>query len=252
MNNDGLHSRNRVDSAGCVRNVTARQCLRRAVVSVLLVGLLVVGGGCTRSSPGPHDPLDTFTAHLDRRVPRLMDRYDVPGASLALVRDGDLVWSGAYGYADLARGRKMTTDAVFRAESISKSVTAWGVMRWVEEGRIDLDDPVQPYLADGALADNVGDAVAVRHLLSQNAGMPLGPIGAGVEYAPQSERTSLRAYLMAEVRPVRDPGTGFLYSNVGFNLLELLVEEVTGRDGAVGRLSLLFRGDLKSPGCARG
>lgn len=232
MNNDGLHSRDWVDFAGYVRHVTARRCLKRAVVSVLLMGLLVVGGCCTRSSPGPHDPLDTFTAHLDQRVPRLMDRYDVPGASLALVRDRDLVWSGAYGYADLERGRKMTTDAVFRAESISKSVTAWGVMRWVEEGRIDLDDPVQPYLGDGALADYVGDAVTVRHLLSQNAGMPLGPIGAGVEYAPQSERPSLRAYLTAEVRPVRDPGTGFLYSNVGFNLLELLVEEVTGRDFA--------------------
>jgi CubicO group peptidase (beta-lactamase class C family) len=196
------------------------------------VGLLVIVAGCSRSSPGPYDPLDAFTAHLDRRVPRLMERYDVPGASVALVRDGEPVWFDAYGYADLEGDRKMTLDAVYRAESISKSVTAWGVMALVERGQIDLDAPVQSYLGEGVVPDAIGQAITVRQLLSQNAGMPLGPIGAEVEYAPQGERPSLRAYLAEEVRPVREPGSGFLYSNVGFNLLELLIEEVTGRDFA--------------------
>lgn len=62
--------------------------------------------------------------------------------------------------------------------------------------------------------------------------MPLGPIGVETEYAPQSERPSLREYLAQEARLVREPGSGFLYSNVGFNLLELVIEEVTGRDFA--------------------
>ena len=161
-----------------------------------------------------------------------MRQYGVPGASIALVRDGELVWAGAYGYADLAQERKMTVDAVCRAESISKSVTAWGVMKLVEQGQISLDDPVQQYLGEEQLPDDIGPEVTVRRLLSQNAGMPLGPIGVGVEYAPQSEMPSLRDYLAQEVRLVRDPGSGFLYSNVGFNLLELLIEEVTGRDFA--------------------
>ena len=204
----------------------------KSVALVFFVLILLVGVSCSRPSIQPQDSLEAFTEHLDQRVPQLMRRYGVPGASIALVRDGELVWANAYGYADLAQERKMTVDAVCRAESISKSVTAWGVMKLVEQGKISLDDSVQQYLSDVQLPDNIGTEVTVRRLLSQNAGMPLGPIGAGVEYAPQSEMPSLHDYLAQEVRLVRDPGSGFLYSNVGFNLLELLIEEVTGRDFA--------------------
>ncbi len=226
------HEADSMAPAGRVPGIAARRQFGPGVVSVLLALVLVVGGSCTRPSFGTRDSLDAFTQYLDARVPRLMNQYDVPGASLALVRDGDLVWSGAYGYADLERERKMTVDAVYRVESISKSVTAWGVMRLVEQGRVDLDDPVQQHLEDWELPDNIGQEVTVRRLLSQSAGMPLGPIGVEAEYAPQSERPSLRDYLAQEARLVREPGSGFLYSNVGFNLLELLIEEVTGRDFA--------------------
>ncbi len=214
------------------RKIAARRRLRQAGVSAFLVLLLIVGTSCNGQSFGPQDSLDTFIEYLDGRIPRLMNQYGVPGASVALVREGTLVWSAAYGYADLEHERKMTVDAVCRAESISKSVTAWGVMRLVEQGRIDLDDPVQQHLGDWELPGDVGQEVTIRKLLSQNAGMPLGPIGVGVEYEPQSDMPPLRDYLAQEARPVREPGSGFLYSNVGFNLLELLIEQVTGRDFA--------------------
>ena len=215
-----------------MQNITARRRLKRVVLSTSLVLVLVFGVSCTQRSLGTQDSLDGFTQHLDTRIPRLMRRYDVPGASIALVRDGDLVWSAAYGYADLENEQRMTLDAVYRVESISKSVTAWGVMALVEQDRIDLDDPVQEYLGDWELPDDVGQEVTIRRLLSQSAGMSLGPIGVEVEYAPQSEPPSLQDYLAQEARLAREPGSGFLYSNVGFNLLELLVEEVTGRDFA--------------------
>ncbi|MBS3785085.1 MAG: beta-lactamase family protein [Anaerolineae bacterium] len=209
-----------------VRELAAQRKFRRAMMSTLLILVLLIGTSCTQRSP------DTFTEYLDGRIPRLMNQYDIPGASVAVVRDGDLVWSEAYGYADLEHERKMRVDAVYRAESISKSVTAWGVMRLVEQGRIDLDTPVQQYLDDWQLPDDTRQEVTIRRLLSQSAGMPLGPIGVAVEYAPQSAMPSLRDYLAQEARLVREPGSGFLYSNVGFNLLELLIEEVTGRDFA--------------------
>jgi len=209
---------------GRVRELAAQRKFRRAMMSTLLIMVLLIGTSCTQRSP------DIFTEYLDGRIPRLMNQYGIPGASVALVRDGDLAWSKAYGYADLEHERKMTADAVCRAESISKSVTAWGVMRLVEQGRIDLDAPVQQYLGDLELADDAGQEVTIRRLLSQSAGMPLGPIGVEVEYEPQSDMPSLRDYLAKETRLVREPGSGFLYSNVGFNMLELVIEEVTGRD----------------------
>jgi CubicO group peptidase (beta-lactamase class C family) len=126
----------------------------------------------------------------------------------------------------------MTTEAVFRGESISKPVTAWGVMTLVAAGRLDLDAPVQQYLDDWTFPMSAYDAqkVTIRQLLSNSGGLSLGIIGE--EYRPQDRMPSLRTYLSREVQLVREPGTEFAYSNAGFNLLELLVEEVTGRDFA--------------------
>ena len=151
---------------------------------------------------------------------------------MALVRAGELVWSGAYGYADLEHQRSMTVDAICRVESISKSVTAWGVMRLVQKGLIDLDEPAQKYLRtfDLPRSPQSGQQITVRRLLSGHAGLPLGTIGQSVEYPPGRGAPSLRDYLTDEVRLIREPGAGFAYSNVGFNLLELLIEEITGRD----------------------
>lgn len=209
--------------------------LRRiAIPAFFMLVLLLAGSGCTQVPVGPGDPLEAFTAHLDERVPRLMDRYDVPGATLALVQRGEVVWSGAYGYADREQRRAMTVDAVFRAESISKPVTAWGVMRLIEQGRVELDAPVERYLGGFEFPEtgHPGHAVTVRRLLSNSAGLPLGPIGTDAEYAPGSDMPSVRDYLAREARLVQEPGTGFVYSNVGFNTLELLIEEVTGRNFA--------------------
>ncbi len=180
------------------------------------------------------DSLEALTAHLDARIPALMSRYNIPGVSIALVRGGELVWSNAYGYANVEERRPMTVQSVCRAESISKSVTAWGVMKLVEQGLVELDAPAQNYLRDWQIPDSQFDeqAVTVRMLLSASAGMPLGEIGKAVEYAPGSEMPSLQDYLTREARLIQEPGSGYLYSNVGFNLLELLIEEVTGRDFA--------------------
>ncbi len=205
---------------------------RRTITLALFALALLISAGCAQKPVTPQDSLDTFSTHLDERVPALMKKYDIPGVSMALIQDGELVWSAAYGYADLAQEREMTVDAVCRAESISKSVTAWGVMRLVEQGVIDLDAPVQGYLHDWQLPETDDDqqAVTIRGLLSNTAGMPPGSIGE--EYQPQSEMPTLRENLTQEAHLIHEPGTGFLYSNPGFNLLELLVENVTGRDFA--------------------
>ena len=200
---------------------------------LLIAGVLGIAlSGCAGPSAEPSASLDTFTDHLDARLPALMDRYDVPGATLALVRAGEPVWTGAYGWADREQGRPMTTDALFRAESISKPVTAWGVMRLVDQGHVGLDDPVQQHLGDWTLPASEVDAqpITIRHLLSNSAGLALGTIGE--EYAPGSDVPPLRNYLTREVERIRPPGSAFAYSNAGFNLLQLLIESVTGRDFA--------------------
>jgi CubicO group peptidase (beta-lactamase class C family) len=213
---------------------------RRPQVDFWMVGLcalLILAAlslGCRSSPPVQQDSVAEFSAYFDRRIPQLLEKYSIPGVSMALVRNGQLVWSNAYGYADLEQRRIMRPDAVCRVESISKSVTAWGVMRLVEQGRLELDAPIQNYLHSWKLPQTAfdQDKITIRRLLSGNAGLPLGAIGKAVEYPPQGPMPTLRDYLNQEVRLLREPGSGFMYSNVGFNLLELLIEEASGRDFA--------------------
>lgn len=222
-----IANRNRFDLIGM------RRFYRRSALPLfmIMIGLVL---SCQAVKLKAQDSLEQFSAFLDGRIPELMEKYDIPGVSMALVHKGRPVWSKAYGYADLQQKRPMTVDAICRVESISKSVTAWGVMRLVEQGFIDLDAPAQTYLPDFRLpqSEPSGQQITVRRLLSGNAGLPLGTIGKSVEYAPQSPMPTLPDFLKIEVRLLNEPGAGFMYSNVGFNLLELLIEEVTGQDFA--------------------
>ncbi len=203
----------------------------RAPLAAFAMGLGIVVGvlGCAQQAVDVHAPVDAFMAHLDTTVPRLMRAYDVPGVAVALVHEGRVAATAAYGYADRDRGVRLSVDAVFHTGSISKSVSAWGVMRLVEQGLIGLDDPLQQHLGDWEIpaSPHPAHAITLRRALSHTAGVALGPIG--VAYPPDGVVPSLREALTRDVRVVREPGTGFQYSNPGFDLVELAVEQVTGR-----------------------
>lgn len=173
---------------------------------------------------------ETFVSYLDARIPALMADYEITGTTVALVRKGRIVWTGAYGYADLEAGREITADTYFRVQSISKPVTAWGVLKLAAQGKIELDAPVGQYIKSWSFPQSQfsTDKITVRQLLSHYSGMPLGDVM--IIFSPQEEMPSLKESLSATAYAVQEPGAAFLYSNVGFNLLELLIEEVTGRD----------------------
>ncbi len=199
--------------------------------SLIVASLIMLAVGCRAEKENyTKDPVEGFSSGIDKLITEMMNRYDVPGVAMALVSRGGLVWSCAYGYSDLKNNRRMSVDTVCRVESISKSVTAWGVLKLAEKGLVDLDAPVQLYLADWEFADSdfSEQGITVRRLLSHNAGMPLGTIG--LEFSPYDDVPSLKESLSKEAYLAAEPGTGFSYSNTGFNLLELIIEEVTGRD----------------------
>jgi CubicO group peptidase (beta-lactamase class C family) len=213
------------------RAFVPRYCARLAAVAAGLV-MVVAVIGCAQPAVDPHAPLDDFRAHLDTVVPRLMRAYDVPGVAIGLVHEGSVVATAAYGYADRDRGLRLSVDAVFHTGSISKSVSAWGVMRLVEEGVIDLDDPLSQHLTGWEIPASAypAETITLRRALSHTAGVALGPIGNA--YPPEGALPSLGEALTRDVRVVREPGDGFRYSNPGFDLVELVVEQATGRSFA--------------------
>ncbi|MBU45220.1 MAG: serine hydrolase [Spirochaetaceae bacterium] len=196
-------------------------------LSALLPAFLLIGCEKKTEGPTPMD-LDGFKRHLDTRIPELMDSYDVPGVVVAVIRSGEIEFSAAYGVASYRTGAKMTLDTPCRVESISKSVTAHGIMKLVQQGLIDLDAPVAKYLKSWDFPESRFDSstITIRQLLSHTSGLPLGTIG--VRYEPDGDRPTLKEALSHDAHLWASPGSEFFYSNTGFNLLELVIQEVTG------------------------
>jgi D-alanyl-D-alanine carboxypeptidase len=168
--------------------------------------------------------------------------------SVAVAVDGELVHTGAFGYRvpppygpragggtiDRPRVRGPRPDGVeqtdrFRIESISKVLTATVVLQLVESAYLSLDQPVGRLLADHVGAQIQDPAVAritVRQLLSHTSGLPGYSdlfFGGGTDSCASAARTGLSGRLLAP------PATRYIYSNFGYCLLGLLVEQVTGR-----------------------
>jgi CubicO group peptidase (beta-lactamase class C family) len=156
-----------------------------------------------------------------------------PGLAVALVHHGQTVLTAGYGVADRTTGQPVTAATCFQAASLSKPVTAWGVLRLVEQGRIGLDEPIVGRLRRWRLPPSPfdGDGVTVRRLLSHTAGLSVhGYVG----QTPDRPVASIAASLAGEtgdsfpVELLEAPGRGWLYSGGGYSLLQLLVEELTG------------------------
>jgi len=173
-----------------------------------------------------------FTIRLDRTAPELLDKYRTPGAAIALVHDGEVARAQGYGLADEIDGVPVSTETVFQVASISKSITAWGIMRLVEEGRIDLDAPVEKYLTRWKLpaSDFDHQGVTVRRLLSHTAGLDIWNYPGVLLGATQPSLVDLLSGAASgeAVRLRWQPGSREKYTNGGYVLLQLLVEDVTG------------------------
>jgi CubicO group peptidase (beta-lactamase class C family) len=186
------------------------------------------------SSTATAKPKDThcFTSTVDAVTPSLLREYAVPGAAVALIQKGGVVWMHGYGFANVASGSRVTAETVFNVGSISKSPTAWAVMQLVDQGKVDLDRPVDSYLKRWHLPASSFDnrQVTVRRLLSHTSGISNHDFHG---WDPESPLSPIEDSLSGktgtgEVRVVAAPGSGFRYSGANYAILQLLIEEVSG------------------------
>lgn len=128
----------------------------------------------------------------------------------------------------------MSDDTLFQAGSISKSLTAWGILHLVDEGRISLDDPVGKYLTKWKLPNSEfnNNEVKIRRLLSHTAGLSAhkGYLGVapGKHLDSIQESLSGKGWLNEPVEVTNKPGSETIYSGGGYTILQLVIEEVTG------------------------
>ncbi|HRJ26078.1 MAG TPA: serine hydrolase domain-containing protein [Fimbriimonadaceae bacterium] len=167
-----------------------------------------------------------YADSVDDFVRAEIKRQRIPGAAIAVVRDGKITKSRGYGVADLDHNVSVTADTVFALASITKQFTATLVMKLVEEGKIDLDRDLSSYLDD---APATWKGITIRNLLNHTAGLaPLGKDFIGLVRLPNISTTQM--YTAAKADPLSGkPGEKWSYSDVGYFLLGMVIERVSGQ-----------------------
>ncbi len=166
-------------------------------------------------------------AFLDALIPAQLQNRDMAGATIAVVKEGQVLLAKGYGYADFAAKKTVLADrTLFRPGSISKIFTAVAVMQLVEQGKLDLDRDVNDYL-DFAIPKTYPEPVTLRRILTHTAGFEETLKNL---FVPSADKMRpLREYLIAAM-PARifPPGKVPSYSNYGLTIAGYIVERISG------------------------
>jgi CubicO group peptidase (beta-lactamase class C family) len=167
-------------------------------------------------------------------------RHGLGGAAIAVVREGERPLFECAGLADRATKRLVDPNTVFRIASISKTMTAIGVMQLRDRGLLDLDEPVNKYLTSFTVEPPPGGSqVTCRHLLTHTAGIGEMPRVADLVRKevwgmgpPRTAPADLAALYSGTLRPETTAGAKWAYANHGFAVLGQVVEDVSGESFA--------------------
>jgi CubicO group peptidase (beta-lactamase class C family) len=165
-----------------------------------------------------------FASFIDGFFAGVQRDLHVSGLSFIAVRDGEVLYSNGYGYADTESETPVSPDAtLFRVGSISKLVTATAVMQLAEKGRLGLDEDVNSYLRRSRLPGGFEKPVTLRHLLTHTAGFDYKELEVN---APTSTDERMYASRLQKIMPARyaTPGKFYSYSNMGYTLLGSIIE----------------------------
>ena len=159
---------------------------------------------------------------------RLADN-DFPGIQYVVATADSVLFQCSAGLADIGNRVTMQDSTMMMAYSMTKTIAALVVLQLVQEGRMELDAPIERYVPFSPY----GPSVTVRHLLSQTSGIPnpipLKWVHLAEDHETFDERTALRQVLADNDELDDDPGDGYAYSNISYWLLGVAVEEVTGQ-----------------------
>jgi serine beta-lactamase-like protein LACTB len=149
-----------------------------------------------------------------------------PGLSVAIAYDGKLVWSEGFGFADLDNRKRVTTDTVFRIGSVSKPLTAVGMMMLVEKGKLDLDKDIHDYVPD---FPDKGCSITTRQLAGHLGG--IRHYKDGEAYLNKHFENVWQGLSIFKDDPlVAEPGEKVSYSSYGYNLISAVMEAAAKRD----------------------
>jgi CubicO group peptidase (beta-lactamase class C family) len=213
-----------------------------------LIAILIFTSACSQTIPATADqrrqavennlsPDIIYGDSLPHfNLEKQMAAYGIKGVSIAVIKDFKIDWAKGYGWADEQEKRPVTTDTRFQAASISKSLNSLGLMKLVEQGKIDLDADINNYLKSWKFPyDSLskGKKISLRNLLSHSAGLSIhGFRGYETGDTLPTVIQILNGEKPANSKPVRsmfEPSLRMEYSGGGTTITQLLVTDITGQ-----------------------
>ena len=187
------------------------------LLTFFVIAALGIGLNAAAQSKAADEALKTpdkkTIAALSKEAPEWLHEASVPGMSIALIRGGKTYWVHAFGVKDAKTGQPVTEQTTFEAASLSKPVLAYGVLKLVDEGKLDLDTPLTKYLPQRYIdGDDRLGKITARIVMSHRTGF---------RNWRGDENAALKIYFT--------PGERFSYSGEGFVYLQKVVEQITGK-----------------------
>ncbi|NIV95701.1 serine hydrolase, partial [candidate division KSB1 bacterium] len=176
--------------------------------------IVLTGQNCAQEpaktvSAKVHADPEKLVSGLENLIPQLMDKAQIPGLSIALIKDAEVLWNGSFGVKSLESNQAVNDSTIFQAASLSKAVFAYAVLKMVERGDLLLDTPLSHYLPDYVDDERI-DQITARIVLSHTTGFP--------NWRPRDG--DLEIHFM--------PGSKFSYSGEGYVYLQKVIEHITG------------------------
>jgi CubicO group peptidase (beta-lactamase class C family) len=166
---------------------------------------------------------DGVSAKLDDYIKAEMQKERIPGLSLAVIKDGQIILAKGYGLANVEHQVAAKPETIFQSGSVGKQFTSMAVMMLVEEGKIGLDDKINKYFTD---APEAWKNITVRHLLTHTSGTTDYPR----DFDFRRDYTEDELLKRAEAIPLAfQPGEKWSYSNMGYVTLGILIHKVSGK-----------------------
>jgi D-alanyl-D-alanine carboxypeptidase len=197
--------------------------MKQTRLLVVLIAILLAATAFAQPSPNRDARLKEACSRLDAFIAREMRDKGIPGLSLALTDRNGLLRASTYGYADVKLKKPVTPETEFEIGSISKSFTAISLLQLSEQGKFDPRQPITKYLPWFSVHSNY-TPITGHDVMSHSAGLP-------------RDRDDIPSSLY-QAAGVRDrwtgyePGKHFAYSNIGYQIMGYLLEEITGKSSA--------------------
>jgi CubicO group peptidase (beta-lactamase class C family) len=209
-----------------------RHAVTFATLTLLIAAIATLYYFKDRTAPtdlGAVSNVPEYLLEARSNILRTMKKTGVPAISVAVAKDGEVIWAEGFGWADKKQKIRATPDTIYRTASLSKAITATGLMVLVERGLVDLESPANDYLGQSKLVAHAGNAedATVSRLVFHTSGLPMY-----WNFFPEAD-TARRPNIDESIGKygilVTPPGAQYRYSNLGYGIIDHIISQASGR-----------------------